>query len=91
MTEHRRDGIQRAVRTWLQGLAIAVGLNAWPVLAPVVRGDGADPVDWSMLGHDLRLVIGVAVASYVQRTLVDPRRQESRARRVRGYLTTGDE
>lgn len=83
----KRDAVIRALRTWWQGLTVAVLIAAWPVLSPLIEGDGTAPVDWGMVRHDLRLVAGAAVASYVQRTLVDPARSRRKARRVSGYLT----
>lgn len=87
MTENRRDGWKRAFRSWWQGLAVAVVVAAWPTLSPIVSGDSTDPVNWHGVAHDLRLVAGVAAASYVQRTVIDPRRDKRQNKRVAGYLT----
>lgn len=90
MSASQRDGVARAVRSWSQGLAVAVLIAVWPMLAPLVTGERGGSVDWSSTSHDLRLVAGVAVSSYVQRTVIDPARERRKVKRWAGPLTVDE-
>lgn len=66
------DARNRAVRAFLQGLALDVLAAVALVLAPLLAGDG--DIEWRLLGLSLCRTAAAAAASYVMRRFVDPSR-----------------
>ena len=78
MTSHLRrksDAANRGLRTFLQGLAFAVLAAVAMVLYPVfTSAHGWGDLHWSLLSFALVQAVGMAVLSYLMRTVLDPSR-----------------
>lgn len=68
-----RDGANRGLRTFLQGLAIAVGTAVVPILHAAITGEGGiGAVDWTVTGTAAATAAGAAVLAYLWRVVLDP-------------------
>lgn len=69
----REDGRNRALRTFLQGLGVDVGI-AVALLVTTVLGESSEwgDLQWAALGFTLTKTVLVTVASYVMRVYMDP-------------------
>jgi hypothetical protein len=64
------DARNRAVRSFLQGLAIDVAVSIAGVLYAVTQG--SDPIVWTVVAAGLPRTIVQSLAAYVMRRFLDP-------------------
>ena len=66
------DASNRALRTFLQGLALDVLVAGALVVHEATGGDG--PLDWRLLAASLLRTVAQSAAAYVMRRYLDPSR-----------------
>lgn len=69
----KTDAKNRSLRTFLQGLAVAILAAVVMVLLPVfTNAHGWSDFHWSLIGFSLLQTCGMAVFAYLMRTVLDP-------------------
>ena len=69
-SELRQDALNRALRTFLVAMVVAVFIDVWPIVDEALAGTG--PIEW---GEVLRASLRVglqAAGSFVLRRVIDP-------------------
>ena len=74
-TALNQDARNRALRSFLQGLAIDVAVAVCLVLTTVlIDANGWDEIEWSLLGFSLAKTVAQTIAAFVMRRFLDKSR-----------------